>query len=103
MGNSKSKTVTLSSGGPQNFFTIKDNYQTLDEVQDALRKAGLESSNRYVLIFILFTNLVIVGIDFTGSNEERGAKSFGGKCLHYIEPGHKNPYQEVIEIVGIQY
>jgi hypothetical protein len=28
------------------FFAIGNNYQTLDEVQDALRKAGLESSNR---------------------------------------------------------
>ena len=35
------------------FHTIQDQYDTLDEVQDALRKAGLESSN------------LVIGIDFT--------------------------------------
>lgn len=40
MGNAKSKKSKVP-----NFATIKDSFQTLDEVQDALRKAGLESSN----------------------------------------------------------
>ena len=43
---------------------------------------------------------MIVGIDFTGSNTESGKNSFGGKCLHHVDPAIKNPYQEVIEIVG---
>jgi hypothetical protein len=35
---------------------IPDNYRTLEEVQEALRKEGLESSN------------LIFGVDYTGSN-----------------------------------
>jgi hypothetical protein len=48
MGNDSSKAK--SSNSPAKFFTIKDNYQTLEEVQDALRKSGLESSNRIVYL-----------------------------------------------------
>lgn len=29
----------------EGFFSIKAHYQSLDEVQDALRRSGLESSN----------------------------------------------------------
>ena len=49
MGNDSSKSkksVKKDEPAPGKFFTIKDNYQTLEEVQDALRKSGLESSNR---------------------------------------------------------
>jgi E3 ubiquitin-protein ligase RGLG len=35
---------------------IKDKYKTIEEVQQALRTSGLESSN------------LIVGVDYTGSN-----------------------------------
>ncbi|EAL71250.1 hypothetical protein DDB_G0272196 [Dictyostelium discoideum AX4] len=70
------------------FQPIKDKFQSLQEVQDALRTAGLESSN------------LIIGIDYTKSNTWNGKKTFGGKCLHDIQPGMLNPYQEAIEIIG---
>nr|GMD31382.1 E3 ubiquitin-protein ligase RGLG2-like [Ipomoea batatas] len=58
-----------------------------DMVTDALARAGLESSN------------LIVGIDFTKSNEWTGARSFHRKSLHHIgnEP---NPYEQAISIIG---
>ncbi|KAG6654761.1 hypothetical protein CIPAW_05G168100 [Carya illinoinensis] len=46
------------------YSKIADNYQSLHEVSVALAHAGLESSN------------LIVGIDFTKSNEWTGARSF---------------------------
>jgi len=70
------------------FHSIKDHYKTLEEVQDALRQAGLESSN------------LIVGIDYTKSNTWNGKKTFGGNSLHNLHPSRLNPYQEVIAIVG---
>ncbi|KAL8532757.1 hypothetical protein ACS0TY_009096 [Phlomoides rotata] len=71
----------------QKFSRIADNYQTLDQVTAALSRSGLESSN------------LIVGIDFTKSNEWTGAKSFNRKSLHTIgnEP---NPYEQAISIIG---
>ncbi|KAH7831939.1 putative copine [Monocercomonoides exilis] len=65
---------------------IKPNFKTIAEVQSAIRKAGLESSN------------LIFGIDFTKSNLYNGEFSFQGKSLHDITV--KNPYMEVIEILG---
>jgi len=72
----------------EKFMAIADRFQTLEEVQDGLRQSGLESSN------------LIIGIDFTKSNTWNGKKTFGGKCLHNIEPDKVNPYQEVIWIMG---
>ncbi|KAF8011827.1 hypothetical protein BT93_I0078 [Corymbia citriodora subsp. variegata] len=51
-----------------------DNFSSLDEVTTALREAGLESSN------------LILGIDFTKSNEWSGKHSFGRRSLHAIGP-----------------
>jgi len=79
------------------FSTILDQYRTLAEVQAALRKAGLESSD------------LIIGIDFTKSNTWTGERSFGGRCLHALSPGCKsdsdsgwtqNPYQRAISVIG---
>jgi len=70
------------------FYTIKDKYQTLEEVQQALRKAGLESSN------------LIIGIDYTKSNTWNGKNTFNNNSLHAIFPNTLNPYQEVIDIIG---
>jgi hypothetical protein len=39
--------------------------------------------------------LEITGIDYTMSNKVQGEKTFGGKSLHAVEDGLKNPYQEV--------
>ncbi|XP_051145370.1 E3 ubiquitin-protein ligase RGLG1-like [Andrographis paniculata] len=69
------------------FSRIADNYQTLEEVTAALARSGLESSN------------LIVGIDFTKSNEWTGAKSFNRKSLHHIG-GALNPYEQAISIIG---
>ncbi|WVZ21577.1 hypothetical protein V8G54_008899 [Vigna mungo] len=91
------------------YSRIGDNYKSLDQsmlvytecmqcncycilnlssqVTEALSNAGLESSN------------LIVGIDFTKSNEWTGARSFQRRCLHYI--GHEqNPYEQAISIIG---
>lgn len=66
---------------------IGDNYNTVEEVQNALRLAGLESSN------------LIVGIDFTKSNEWTGQRSFGGRSLHALG-NEQNPYETALRIVG---
>ncbi|KAF3548411.1 hypothetical protein DY000_02003461 [Brassica cretica] len=69
------------------FSKISDNYASLDQVSEALGRAGLESSN------------LIVGVDFTKSNEWTGAKSFNKKSLHHIS-NTPNPYEQAITIIG---
>ncbi|XP_061365713.1 E3 ubiquitin-protein ligase RGLG5 [Gastrolobium bilobum] len=69
------------------YSKIADDYHSLDEVTAALAHAGLESSN------------LIVGIDFTKSNEWTGKRSFNRKSLHHIGSGH-NPYEQAISIIG---
>jgi len=71
----------------KHFTPILDNYNSLEEVVTALRKAGLESSD------------MIIGIDFTKSNTWQGQRTFGGQCLHALGQ-RMNPYQEVIQIMG---
>lgn len=66
---------------------IADNFNSLDEVINALREAGLESSN------------LILGIDFTKSNEWTGKQSFHRKSLHAIG-STPNPYEQAISIIG---
>ncbi|KAK4257010.1 hypothetical protein QN277_006657 [Acacia crassicarpa] len=69
------------------YLKIDDNYVSLDQVTEALAGAGLESSN------------LIVGIDFTKSNEWTGTRSFQRRSLHHI--GHEqNPYEQAISIIG---
>lgn len=69
------------------YSRIDDNYNSLEQVTEALAGAGLESSN------------LIVGIDFTKSNEWTGGRSFQRRCLHHI--GHdQNPYEQAISIIG---
>lgn len=69
------------------FSRIDDNYNNLEQVTDALARAGLESSN------------LIVGVDFTKSNEWTGARSFNRRSLHHIG-NDRNPYEEAISIIG---
>lgn len=69
------------------YSRIDDNYNSLDQVTAALAHAGLESSN------------LIVGIDFTKSNEWTGARSFNRRSLHHIGHG-QNPYEQAISIIG---
>ncbi|CAA3003627.1 E3 ubiquitin- ligase RGLG2 [Olea europaea subsp. europaea] len=66
---------------------IDDNYSSLDQVKEALAQSGLESSN------------LIIGIDFTKSNEWMGKHSSNEKSLHHIGEG-LNPYQHAISIIG---
>ncbi|KAF8378198.1 hypothetical protein HHK36_029535 [Tetracentron sinense] len=69
------------------YTMIGDNYKTLEQVTDALVHAGLESSN------------LIVGVDFTKSNDWTGARSFNRRSLHHIGDG-QNPYEQAISIIG---
>ncbi|XP_039012255.1 E3 ubiquitin-protein ligase RGLG4-like isoform X2 [Hibiscus syriacus] len=71
----------------QKYRFIADNFSTLDQVTKALREAGLESSN------------VILGIDFTKSNEWTGKVSFNNRSLHAIGDT-PNPYEQAIMIIG---
>ncbi|PNH12164.1 E3 ubiquitin-protein ligase, partial [Tetrabaena socialis] len=66
---------------------IADNYTSLEQVQDDLRRRGLESSN------------LIVAVDWTKSNEWTGKHSFGGRSLHSVGDV-PSPYEEVIGVVG---
>ncbi|PWA63398.1 von Willebrand factor, type A, Copine, Zinc finger, RING/FYVE/PHD-type [Artemisia annua] len=56
-------------------------------VTQALAQAGLESSN------------LIVGIDFTKSNEWTGKHSFNNRSLHSVGTV-QNPYEQAISIIG---
>ncbi|KAJ8772992.1 hypothetical protein K2173_028169 [Erythroxylum novogranatense] len=69
------------------FRKINDDYSSLDQVTGALASAGLESSN------------LIVGIDFTKSNEWTGSRSFNRRSLHHIGDD-QNPYEQAIAIIG---
>ncbi|GAV64895.1 Copine domain-containing protein/zf-C3HC4_3 domain-containing protein [Cephalotus follicularis] len=89
---SKEVASSVSSGSSdhttkQNYAFIADNFTSLDQVTAALREAGLESSN------------LIVGIDFTKSNEWTGQKSFNNRSLHSIFET-PNPYEKAISIIG---
>lgn len=72
------------------FRRISDTIESFEQLQDALRRCGLESSQ------------LCIGIDCTASNEYTGSKSFGGKSLHYLDPAGEvqNPYEVAISIIG---
>ncbi|CAF1005151.1 unnamed protein product [Adineta steineri] len=67
---------------------IKDDYASLEEVNNAVKEVGLHHSQ------------LMFGIDYTISNLETGKHSFNGLSLHHIQNGLLNPYQSVITIVG---
>ncbi|KAI4323291.1 hypothetical protein L6164_022909 [Bauhinia variegata] len=69
------------------YALIPDQFSSLDQVTAALRKEGLESSN------------LIVGIDFTKSNEWTGKISFNKRSLHAIGDV-PNPYEKALSIIG---
>ncbi|KAH7434576.1 hypothetical protein KP509_06G023900 [Ceratopteris richardii] len=68
--------------------SIPDKFNNIYEVKNALNNAGLESAN------------LIIGIDFTKSNEWTGRCSFDGKSLHQTCGPVQNPYQHVISVLG---
>jgi len=86
MGGAPSK----KKGGGGKFCQFADRFHTFQELQDGLREAGLESSN------------LVFGVDFTKSNTWTGKVSFGGKCLHALDPNMQilNPYQQVLMIMA---
>ncbi len=61
---------------------------TVDDVQQELRMAGLEKC------------ALVLGIDYTKSNEWTGKRTFGGRSMHDVAAGTLNPYQCVIQSVG---
>ncbi|XP_042375988.1 E3 ubiquitin-protein ligase RGLG3-like [Zingiber officinale] len=75
------------SHGMQQANFIPDNFNSLDQVISALRESGLESSN------------LILGIDFTKSNEWTGKHSFNRRSLHAIGD-RPTPYEQAISIIG---
>ncbi|KAE8699103.1 E3 ubiquitin-protein ligase RGLG2 [Hibiscus syriacus] len=84
----------MSQGRPANkqsakdkYGFIADNFSTLHQVTAALRDSGLESSN------------LIIGIDFTKSNEWTGQVSFNRRSLHALGDT-PNPYEKAISIIG---
>jgi hypothetical protein len=82
----KSAQKSLSVESPPK--SIKDNYESFDDLKQDLKECGLESSR------------MIIGIDFTASNESKGEKTFNGKSLHYISDKEPNPYQDVISVTS---
>eukprot|EP00696_Hemimastix_kukwesjijk_P016039 gnl/Hemi2/4344_TR1533_c0_g1_i1.p1 gnl/Hemi2/4344_TR1533_c0_g1~~gnl/Hemi2/4344_TR1533_c0_g1_i1.p1 ORF type:complete len:331 (+),score=103.17 gnl/Hemi2/4344_TR1533_c0_g1_i1:169-1161(+) len=72
------------------FMRIEDEFESLNDIKNALRQAELEGCN------------LIVAVDYTSSNKSQGDRTFGGRSLHYVDPTGKtnNPYQEVISIIG---
>ncbi|XP_022868253.1 E3 ubiquitin-protein ligase RGLG4-like isoform X1 [Olea europaea var. sylvestris] len=81
--------VASSSGmdKKKKYGYIPDNFTSIDQVTVALREFGLESSN------------LILGIDFTKSNEWTGKVSFNNRSLHAVGDT-PNPYEKAISIIG---
>merc|ERR1740138_1009255 len=68
---------------------IPDQYSSYDEVTAALRQAGLEKSQ------------LLVGVDFTQSNEKMGKDTFGGRSLHDVsDKTVLNPYQQALSVIA---
>lgn len=74
------------------FRHFTDRFKTFNEVRSAMRQAGVEDAQ------------LIIGIDFTASNEWQGRKSYNGNSLHTVTGSvisrSSNPYQRVIAILG---
>lgn len=81
------KPYSTTGKNKSKYAFIPDNFTTLDQVTAALRESGLESSN------------LIIGIDFTKSNEWTGKVSFNNRSLHAIG-STPNPYEKAISIIG---
>lgn len=89
MGNSSSKEAGLSSCTSTSYASpsteqLPDKYKTYDELEHALREAGIESMQ------------LVVGFDFSKSNEWTGDKSYH-KNLHGLD--YVNPYMRVLNIL----
>ncbi|KAG2522771.1 hypothetical protein JM16_004487 [Phytophthora kernoviae] len=88
--------ISTAEAVPTDGFTIYANgsdiitWPQTNSSSETNSTESLESSN------------LIVGVDFTESNTWTGKKSFGGRCLHYIDRTGttQNPYQSVIAAIG---
>ncbi|XP_002265556.2 E3 ubiquitin-protein ligase RGLG4 isoform X1 [Vitis vinifera] len=86
-GASHASSAASTASKPNKYSFIPDNFSTIEQVTNALRESGLESSN------------LIIGIDFTKSNEWTGKASFNNRSLHAIGDT-PNPYEKAISIIG---
>lgn len=78
-----------TNNNTKSFWAIEDQFSSFQQVSRACERAGLEHCG------------LIVGVDFTASNEWQGRKTFGSNNLHKIIAGKiYNPYQKVINIMG---
>lgn len=87
----QNSSLAIALGLKEEFNAIQDKFCTVSEVSEAIKQAGLESSN------------LIIGVDFTASNEWQGRKTFSGRSLHHIFKNTSkklNPYQSVIKCIG---
>lgn len=78
----------LSREEVHDFAAFRDRFSTFSEVSTAMRRAGLPDIH------------VIVGIDFSASNEWQGRRTFRGESLHAVRPGTQNPYQRALASLG---
>ena len=84
--NKQKTTSHLNVDGSWN--PIPDQYHSLEEVQQGLRRAGLESCN------------LIFGIDLTSSNTSQGKRTYQGKSLHSLSFSSENPYEKCLDIIS---
>ncbi|XP_039256939.2 uncharacterized protein LOC120333673 [Styela clava] len=75
---------------PFQFRAFEDRFKSLEDVTQAIKEAGLEECR------------LILGIDFTASNEWQGRSTNKGHSLHHVSSrSHiQNPYQHVISILN---
>lgn len=78
----------LSREEVHDFAAFRDRFSTFSEVSTAMRRAGLPDIH------------VIVGIDFSASNEWQGRRSHRGESLHALKAGSQNPYQRALASLG---
>lgn len=68
---------------------IPDQYNSFDDLTAALRAAGVEKTQ------------LIVGVDFTQSNQRAGTRTFGGRSLHDIsDRTSPNPYEQALTVIS---
>ncbi|RZC89544.1 hypothetical protein C5167_027084 [Papaver somniferum] len=75
-------SISKHTSKSNNISTISDS-DSLEKIKGALQQSEL-----------------IVGFDFTQTNEQTGKISFGGNNLHQIRDGIQNPYEDVISVLG---
>ena len=80
----KDSSVNNHFAGLGQRMQIPDKYKTYNELESALRAAGIESIQ------------MVVGYDFSRSNDWNGERSYG-QPLHGLN--YVNPYMRVIQVL----